>query len=47
MVVIERISSIDLNEKSSPKSAVIQFEKVQAAKTALMVSNVCSRMEND
>lgn len=34
----ERIASIDLDEESSPKSAVIYFEKAPAAKTALMVS---------
>ena len=36
----ERIASLDLDEKSSPKSAVIYFEKAPAAKTALMVGAV-------
>ena len=38
----KRIASIDFHEESSPKSAVIHFEKVPAAKTALMVSSLCS-----
>jgi len=33
-----KIASIDFNEKSSPKSAVIYFEKAPAAKTALMLN---------
>lgn len=35
--MIERITEIDFEEKTSPKSAVIYFEKAAAAKTALMV----------
>ena len=34
----ERIATIDFDEESSPKSALIHFEKAPAAKTALMVS---------
>ena len=37
----QRIASIDFDQKSSPKSALINFEKAPAAKTALMVSAVC------
>jgi len=33
-----KIASIDFDEKSSPKSAVIYFEKAPAAKTALMLN---------
>jgi len=33
-----KIASIGFNEKSSPKSAVIYFEKAAAAKTALMLN---------
>ena len=33
-----RISSIDLNEKAEPRTAVVHFEKPSAAKTALIVS---------
>jgi hypothetical protein len=32
-----KIASIDFDEKSDPRSAVIHFEKTQAAKTALML----------
>ena len=32
-----RISSIDLNEKAEPRTAVVHFEKPSAAKTALIV----------
>ncbi|KAF9782512.1 hypothetical protein BJ322DRAFT_1076396 [Thelephora terrestris] len=33
-----KIASIDFDEKSSPKSALIHFEKAPAAKTALMLN---------
>ena len=38
--MIERITAIEFEEKTNPKSAVIYFEKAAAAKTALMVSAV-------
>jgi len=40
MIMLRRISKIDLDETGPSKSAVIHFEKPSAAKTALMVRSL-------